>query len=782
MTTRTKLIKNQQISPVFGGSNGIQPPAFGNECIYNPTYKLLIVSAPHDKYDLNNQNWLTQGSGSVYIYSYNETTGEITLVQKISQPNSSVTDMASVRHGYANFGFSIDTWAQWLIIGCPGDQYKATLSLGSPASSTNFTFVDILGQQTPTTEGPTGSVYFYKWNGTSFDYVNKVCPPVFSDFSTSNDFVEYDWFPTLQEDTNYHYGLFCGDGSNFGSSVSIDKSASTSLSTSNYAIKKYVAIGAPNAKSIPTLRNQNNETAYKGPVGGVWIATYNTTTLKWQLLTNKLTLYSYGGQINQAEIFGNFGSDNFQKDEDFLGFSNISTSYEITDSPNNQNTPETASDAKCNQNYSKFGSKVSLNYYGGYNLIVGDSGTYVSTYDNYGLVARRGNVYYFDMVYDPSAPLAESMILRNPYGNRQVYTAFDKNGFYGESIFGYSSFLDGDAVADTFNNVQNSVKNSYISSSRPSAGFCTYPAITGSSLATENGTDYVVDSRLSRGESQLCMGETAIQQAGRLAFISAPDLRRVSNTIYSESDTYEVTDYETGYDGYGDTGKKVAMIEECPSILIVDMSDSEQIKTKGWILSPPNNWTIQSGQFSWTGFFGFQFSVYQESSTQWVLATTYVVDYEKEYYRSGSPINDYIYKVKKGQLKTVIYRITYDGTNMSMSLINVLDGKIIEGPQQFNNDCVYEDEMIKGSSISSSSVPGSVYMRRISPISLGTNFNSFFNTPCPALINNTVQNNYHIAEGWHYDNDGSVVRSGTLNLTSFVEYEINGSAFISFCE
>ncbi|MGK3946653.1 hypothetical protein ABK046_50870, partial [Streptomyces caeruleatus] len=49
-----------------------------------------------------------------------------------------------------------------------------------------------------------GSVYFYRWNGTTYDYVNKVRPPLFQDFGAE---VIGSSFPSGIDDTYNHFGL-----------------------------------------------------------------------------------------------------------------------------------------------------------------------------------------------------------------------------------------------------------------------------------------------------------------------------------------------------------------------------------------------------------------------------------------------------------------------------------------------------------------------------------------------------------------------------------------------
>jgi hypothetical protein len=211
------------------------------------------------------------------------------------------------------------------------------------------------------------------------------------------------------------------------------------------------------------------------------------------------------------------------------------------------------------------------------------------------------------------------------------------------------------------------------------------------------------------------------------------------------------------------------------------MYDMEFLHLKAWILAPPNTWDVSTGSQEWSGGFGRHFDVYQESPTEWVLASSCLADYEKEFTYPDSPINDYIYKTKRATVKTHLYRITYldVGTPMSASLINTIDGKIVDGGNNsfptFDNDL---GNRVQVRVTSNQYAEASDMMKNIG-IPNGYNFIS------PALIKNVTRDEYHVAEGWAGDNDGSdnsSVRTGSLNLTASESYEINPASFLAFCE
>jgi hypothetical protein len=735
-----------------------------------------MLNAPWDQYDSNNTNWISGGSGSVFVYTYNETTGESSLTQKISMPNVAVDGTASLRHRDAYFGMSIDTFQDWLIIGCPGDIYTEEYS-GDYVRNDSFVLDDYSTFDKTIQTGATGSVYFYKWNGSSFVYVNKVRPPLYQDFANP---VSIGFF-TIDQDPSY-YSLRTGNGSSFGASVSVDKSDQTTFSATNPALRKMVAIGAPNAIGVPPEINAQYY-PYKGPFGGVWLAKYNTTSLQWELASDKLNPHSFGGFSSQVAT-----TPNTHTDTDADGSRNIESRYDIYDPPGpTYIIPNTGSAAKTEE-YSKFGTNVSIGYYNNIKLIVA-SNSFFRVQDSFGEFSREDNVFYYDLIYSPSNPDINSYIMRNPYGNRQFYTAMDyTNGSltpgtaqYAESITGYSSFLDRNAVADTTTNVQRNAISTHFNIARGSAGFCGYPPVVGSTFQTDTGTDYVNDVRLFY---QSGIGSEDMKQCGRLAFISAPGLSRSSSKIYPLSDSYTTSNYATAFS----SNYRVSSAETCESIVIVDLNDLNQLKTKGWILAGPNSWKTNANAFNWTGGFGFGFDVQQESSTQWVITTTYLSVYQKTLPYAGSPTNDYIFTVDKAQLKTAIYRITYDGTTMSMQTISVIDGKIANPKVNVTGFDNYSDYIQNNVIVpSTSGYAAKKYyfnMHAIVPVRWTNVFNQKYGFVSSALIKNTISNQYHVAEGWCLDNDGTTATSacGSFHLTSVETYEINPASFLAFCE
>lgn len=784
MATRSKYIKVKQQNPTNLPASSNVSYLFGEKCIYNSTYKLILLNAPFDQYDSTGSNWISQGSGSVFVYTYNETTGQSSLTQKISMPNVAVNGTASLRHREAYFGNSIDTFQDWLIIGCPGDIYTEQYD-GDYVRNDSF----VLDNNSPYLQtiqtGATGSVYFYKWNGSSFEYVNKVRPPLYQDFANpvnSNAF-------TIDEDPSY-MSLRTGNGSSFGASVSVDKSDQTSFSATNPALRKMVAIGAPDAVGVPPEVNMQYESVYRGPFGGVWLAKYNATSLKWELASEKLNPYSFGGYSSQTA-----SSPNANTDTDSDGRRNIESRYDIYDPPGSTYiVPNTASDSKVGQYaFSKFGTNVSIGYYNNIKLIVATK-EYIRVEDSFGHFSREDNVFYYDLIYNPSNPDINSFVMRNPYGNRQFYTAMEyTNGSltpgtaqYAESITGYSSFLDRNAVADNVTNVERNIYGPYNNISRGSAGFCGYPPVVGSTLQTDTGTDYVNDTRLFYKSG---IGTEDMKQCGRLAFISTPGLVRSSSKIYPLSDPYTTSNYVTAFENStGTANYRVSSVEQCESIIIVDLNDLNQLKTKGWVLAGPNSWKINAGAFNWTGGFGLGFDVQQESPTQWVITTTYLNVYQKTFPYAGSPVNDYLFTVDKAQLKTAIYRITYDGTTMSMQTISVIDGKIAN-PKVYVTGFDNYSEYVFNDSIRPN-ISGYVakksfaFMHAIVPIRWANRFDQQYGFISSALIKNTISNQYHVAEGWCLDNDGTTATSacGSFNLTNADTYDINPSAFLAFCE
>jgi hypothetical protein len=769
MATRSKYVKVKQTNPttppVNGGFN------FGNNCLYNSTYKLIILTAPQDSYDSLGQNWIGLGSGSVFVYSYDEITRASSLVQKISMPDVSTMGIGSIRHANALFGISVDTFQDWLVIGCPGDIYTENLERND-----RYDLIRFAGStETPReiTSRPSGSVYFYKWNGTSFEYVNKIRPPLYQDLANP---VSEDLFSFFKG--NYSDGALCGNASSFGFSVSIDKSSETSFISSSIPTKKLVAIGAPNSVGMPpeVYPERTDSLLFRGPYGGVWLASYNTSSLKWELASDKLTSYSFGNS-----------------DIDAMGASFMGSYHDIYNpSSSTYMVPSPAYDAKTSSEYFKFGTNVSIGFFNNIKLIVGSLESF-RIEDTFGqFIKDRGNVYYYDLIYNPSNPQINSLVLNNPYGDRRFYTAIEYTNAnltpgtsqYAESITGYSSFLDRNAVADSSANVEKSVGLPYVNLSRSSAGFCGYQPVIGSTLQTDTGTDYVNDTRLFNSEG---VGSGDIKQCGRLAFVSAPGMIRTCSKIYPLSDSYTASSYVTAFDS--NTGFRVSAVENCESIIIVDLSDLNQLKTKGWILAGPNTWKINPVDFTWTGGFGRHFDVQQESSTQWVLTTTFLSSYEKEFMYSGSPSNDYVFIVKKAQLKTAIYRITYDGTSMSMQIMSVIDGKITNGGSTvagFDNSSLIATEAIVPSISGYTNKNAYLSLHKMSPYTYNVQslIEKTYNFVSPALIKNNIHNEYHIAEGWRSDNDGTTPTSacGSFYLTDSQSYTINGSAFLPFCE
>lgn len=790
MTNRFKYIKAKQQNPTNLPANSNGGYLFGEKCIYNSTHKLILLTAVLDQFDSTGSNWISGGSGSVFVYTYNENTGESSLTQKISMPNVAVNGIASLRHSYAYFGLSIDTFQDWLIIGCPGDIYTEEY-YGDYVRNDSFIISNYNYDGTEQTiqTGASGSVYFYKWNGSSFVYVNKVRPPLFQDFVNPISQGSF----TSNQDPSY-ISLLNGNGSAFGFSVSIDKSEQTSFSATNPALRKMVAIGAPAAIGVPPEINQQYQSAYRGPFGGVWLAKYNSTLLRWELASDKLNPHSFGGLSSQVA-----SSPNPRADFDFNGADNISSIYDIYDPPSSPYiVPNTGSAAKAGE-FSAFGVNVSIGYYNNIKLIVA-SKEFFNIQDSFGQFSREDNVFYYDLIYNPSHPDINSFVMRNPYGNRQFYTAMDyTNGSltpgtaqYAESITGYSSFLDRNAVADNVTNVERPIRFTYNNLSRGSAGFCGYPPVVGSTLQTDTGADYVNDTRLFYQDG---IGTGDMKQCGRLAFIYTP-LSRSSSKIYPLSDPYTTSDYTTAFNNPqpdGDSSKpRVSSTEVCDSIIIVDLNDLNQLKTKGWVLAGPNSWKINASDFVWTGGFGMGFDVQQESPTQWVITTTYLSVYQKSFLYAGSPSNDYVFIVDKAQLKTAIYRLTYDGTSMSMQTIAVIDGKIVNPKVNVTGFDNYSDSVLNDMIIPSiSGYPAkkaAFFMHAMAPIRSSFPFSTLATRPygfvSSALIKNTISNQYHVAEGWCLDNDGTTAHSacGSFNLTKAETYEINPSSFLAFCE
>lgn len=771
MVSRSKYSKVQQAN----GASG--PYDFGHQCIYNHQLKLLFVSAPSDRYDATGANWISSGSGSVFVYSYDEPTTLITQIQKISQPNVNTNGIASKRHAAARFGQSIDTYGDWLIIGCPGDIYTEKHDGSDVVRNDQF----VTDQGVTITTAGTGSVYFYKWNGATFDYVNKVLPPLYQDFSnpTSN----FDSYNSQKQPFYEKYGLYCGNGSAFGSSVSVDKSPVTSYTSSNVRTRKLVAVGAPNATSSYSTAPGN----FKGPFGGVWILSYDSTTLKWRTFSEKLTHYSFGGAIDAQEQystrFGNGRYPNINEDQDGLGVQHMNTAYATyRTSTTPVFVPPAASDARATA--STFGERVSLGHYGqfahtaNHKLVVYDSANF-SMQDSLGTFSRGGNAYFYDLIHTPANPEKFSLVLKSPYENRQFYIAQDKVstgnqvGLYSDSISGYSTFCDKDAGPDSSLTVRYKVSDTSKNVFRNSAGKCTFPPVTGTTLESVSGNRYVDDASFFKAGP---IGSHDIKQMGRLCFVSVTGMIRTSSKISFPYYPYTVNDYEDTYEL--SSFKKLAGIEKTDFILVFDLADMESLHTKCWILSPPNTWRISSGAQEWSGGYGRHFDVYQESSTEWVVASSCLADYEKEFEYPDSPVNDYIYTTKKATVKTHLYRLTYDGTAMSAVLINTVDGKIVEG----GNNVFPTFENDRGYSFQVRNTNSSGYARDMMK---NIGIPSGYNFICPALIKNVTRNEYHVAEGWAGDNDGSsnpYTRTGSLNLTVSESYDINPASFLAFCE
>jgi len=670
--------------------------------------------------------------------------------------------IASKRHSGAEFGAEVDTYGEWLIIGCPGDIYTEEMDGSEPKRNDSFEYEDSYGYRRLVNEGGAGSVYFYRWNGSTYDYVNKVRPPLYQDsFSVVYEYL----FPSPSEIvyTTTHIGLLTGNGSSFGRSVCIDKSGYTTLTSTNLATKKFVAIGAPDATSVPSASTGS----YKGPYGGVWLAHYDSGSGKWALFSDKMNAHSYGGDI----VYNGGQYQNYNQSSDPYGVNHMSSSYDVYSPPSIYFVPSTSSYSKVAER-TQFGLRVSLEYYGNYKLAI-YAQDYGQVQDSIGTFQRGGNTYFYDLTFNPAHSNFEMV---NPYGDRQVYTAMDMvspsspSAQYASSILGYSTFADGSVQSDSVSNAANGIPYLY-NVERRSAGFCTFPAIAGSSLANSSGTAYVNDSRLFKSGD---IGSDHIKQRGRLLFVSAPGMIRSSDIIFPLGGSVYSTAYSVTHN------RKASSYEQCGCLIVFDTNDLNNLKNKAWILPAPNTWSLGSS-FTWTGGFGNRFDVYQESSTQWLIVVPYIVESSKTYIHSGSNTSDPLYQVNTGRVKTDIYRITYDGTTMSMSLVQSIDGKSVNGNTtgsgypSFNNDVFLYPNSISGPYGTSVTANAPGIMRRISVSS------SFI---CPSIIKNATQNEYHVAEVWRDDNDTSLPsgRTGSYHLTSVQGYEINGSAFLQFCE
>lgn len=773
MASRSKYSKVQQAN----GASG--PYDFGHQCIYNRQLKVLFVSAPSDRYDSTGGDWIASGSGSVFVYSYDEVTTYITQIQKISQPNVNTDGIASKRHALARFGQSIDTYGDWLIIGCPGDIYTEKHDGTNVVRNDQYT----TDQNISRTTAAAGSVYFYKWNGSTFDYVNKVVPPLYQDFA--NPVSEFNAFNSQRSPYYERNGIYCGNGSAFGSSVSVDQSDMTSYSSANIRTRKLVAVGAPNAVcSHLTTGN------YRGPFGGVWILSYDTTTLKWRLFSEKLTHYSFGGRINSNEYFNGllYGMEpNLYPDQDGLGIEHLNSSYTIYRSnPIPIIIPAAASDSRATA--STFGERVSIGYYGAnasvanHKLVVYDSAGF-SVQDSRGKLTRGGNTYFYDLVHTPANPEEFSLVMRSPYVNRQEYLAQDKittanaASLYADSISGYSTFCDAFAGPDGGFNIWSKPSDPTKNVARSSAGSCPFRVLT-----TDPSTATGAFNNLFKSGS---IGSHDIKQAGRLCFVSVTGLIRIYPNIvlrdsYLQYAPYSVDYYDIAYSGTSGQSRVVGQ-ESVDCILVFDISDLNSLHTKGWLLMSPNPYFFftQTSEVDYSGGFGRHFDVYQESSTSWVVASSCLTEQERQFDYPFSPSNDYIYSVMKTMVKTHLHRITYDGSLMSASLINTVSGKTIDAGG--NGFPTYD--FFRGSDYPVTNSNGqTMYVKDlVKHIGIPTGYN-FIST---ALINNVTRNEYHVAEGWAGDNDGSTnqfTRTGSLNLTVSESYDINPSAFLAFCE
>ncbi len=125
---------------------------FGASVDMNETF--IIVGAPNEDHDADGNNELTN-SGSVYVFTYNSTSGDWEQSQKITAPT---------RHENARFGFSLCLRGTDLVIGAPGDDYDDS-------------------EANPLDEA--GAAYFYRYNGTQWVLRNKV---VASDRAAGDNF------------------------------------------------------------------------------------------------------------------------------------------------------------------------------------------------------------------------------------------------------------------------------------------------------------------------------------------------------------------------------------------------------------------------------------------------------------------------------------------------------------------------------------------------------------------------------------------------------------------
>lgn len=671
-----RLSRLSPTKTTFGIPSDATESNYGAVIKYNADYNLVIVSDPTNKYDSSGTGWIGSGSGAVYVYTYASHTP--TLVQKIVQPESVVSGKYSTRHNLAEFGYDIDTFGSWLIIGCPGNYLSPTGVNLSSLSTYSGTITGVAP----------GGCYIYKWNGSTFDYIQKISPKTFLDLSTEPiplvDFTEYNIRKQAAR-------------ARFGHSVCIDKSSLTSFNSSTPLTQKYVAIGGP------TASNPLNSSST--PQGGVWLIK-NTGSTSWEFASERMNAESFGGTISGGGGIRDNPTDytfdaNTDKTNDPYGLLYYASRYTHTTPADSSSLYQFGSDTGS-QVRSNFGSKVAI---GGNDtigcpiLIVGAQNATPYLVDTIGDMREPiGSLYYFAVPYDASIGgpwlrnpsvrqndnLFEQSSTNNSYlQNRQMYLASDVvrgdlsvDGHYSRSFLGYNSFLESDPVADTATNIVQ--YNAGVTLHRTSRGYIDVEPLTGSTYELQSDStegEYCADERFflvpalsgsaySGVATLLGSGVTDIKIEGKYAFISIPNLARHTGVV-GEASSGDVSQYEV-----------------CSAILIINLDYFDGTNGYGgpfssangpqiFLLAPPADYRIgESTLLNCVAGFGLNFDVKRESATSWIISTSCLIidSYQSSYGETLSTSGNYAYDVLESTSKVLVYRMT-DGSPPSISEI-----------------------------------------------------------------------------------------------------------------
>lgn len=747
----SRLSKVGSSKNTFGIPSDATQSNYGAKVKYNNTYNLVLVSDPKNKYATYPSGYLASGSGAVYVYTYTSHTP--TLAQKIYMPESTTSGKWSTRHSGALFGQDFDIYQDWLIIGCPKDKYSNT---GTDISYITIGNIEYFGIQS-------GSAYIYQWNGSSYDYIQKLSPYnlVESNGRVISSSVLTDTILRQQSSS-----------AQFGYSIAIDKSSLTTFSNTDLVKRKYSVIGGPTASDPRDINSV--------PSGGIWLLQYTNST--WSFASERINPQSFGGvqygfvPSNTYEPDDHIHYENSLKTQDKYGilFNNSKIDYPTPAVIDNISPPlgtASYSTIPC-----MYGANVAV---GGVTsldrtvIIVGAPNATFSVTDTYDSITKNnGHIYYYILENDPSHGLwlrmpsvreddnlfTTSSVNDSYFQNVQMYAAsdvmngdFSINAYYSSSFGGYNSFLESGSTADTTSNVY--YVRDQIGLTRGSLGYislvplinCTYETQTSGTEYVENES-FIISERVFADEKTIGHHATDLKIVGKYAFISIPNLARHTDVVGQIS------------------GYNVVQYEAVSAILIADLDYIDGTSGYGgpfsssngnrlFLLPAPNDYRLNGGIVNCVAGYGINFDVVQISSTEWILSVAYLSP------NTYSESSGEAYDVLSCTSKVSTYRITEGDPP---SIIELWSCDLIGvNTSDFTGSRVIYDTLDDGS-------PYKKRLREFYP-KIRTRF---INT----AIKYVSSTDYDILSCW----DSSNVASKSLYSIYTTSYPIEESAFIAF--